>query len=210
MYLDSASLYLNERSESGELKFIGNQYLNLTYKQGGGLEETKAFLEEMIEIQNKAYEKKIEEEVFALKSANDKQELLARQNQEAEIKNLKLKSRNIIMSVIAVLTILIAFLIYRQRKFKFEKLSLQMQQRLLRSQMNPHFMSNTLYAIQNSVKKDQEGSINYLVKFSRLLRLILENSTKNFVLLESELESLKKYMDLQLVRFLDYLPLSLG
>ena len=76
-----------------------------------------------------------------------------------------------------------------------------MQQRLLRSQMNPHFTYNTLYAIQNHIKTDQDGAVKYLLKFSRLLRLILENSMQNYVALESELESLKKYMDLQLLRF---------
>ena len=76
-----------------------------------------------------------------------------------------------------------------------------MQQRLLRSQMNPHFTFNTLYAIQNQIKKDPEGAKDYMLKFSRLLRLILENSMQNYVQLEKEIDSLKKYMDLQLLRF---------
>ena len=76
-----------------------------------------------------------------------------------------------------------------------------MQQRLLRSQMNPHFTFNTLSAIQDHFKQDKEGASSYLVKFSRLLRLILENSTRNYVPLESELEAIEKFMDLQLIRF---------
>ena len=76
-----------------------------------------------------------------------------------------------------------------------------MQQRLLRSQMNPHFTFNTLYAIQNKVKDDQKIASDYLLKFSRLLRLILENSMQDYVLFENEIDSLKKYMDLQLFRF---------
>ena len=78
-----------------------------------------------------------------------------------------------------------------------------MQQRLLRSQMNPHFTFNTLYAIQNLIKKDPEKSNKYLLKFSRLLRLILDNSISNYVQIDKEIESLRKYMDLQLLRFPD-------
>jgi len=64
-----------------------------------------------------------------------------------------------------------------------------------------HFTFNTLYAIQNMIKINQQGAIDYLLKFSRLLRLILENSVHNYIPLEKELESLQKYIDLQLLRF---------
>jgi len=89
---------------------------------------------------------------------------------------------------------------YQRRKLRFEKQSLENQQRLLRSQMNPHFTFNTLYAIQTEMKKDQKGASDYLLKFSRLLRLILENSTQNYVQLEKELDALKKYIDLQSIK----------
>jgi LytS/YehU family sensor histidine kinase len=67
--------------------------------------------------------------------------------------------------------------------------------------MNPHFTFNTLASIQNQIKTDPKKASTYLIKFSRLLRLILENSTSNFILLEKEIDSLRKYMDLQLLRF---------
>lgn len=95
----------------------------------------------------------------------------------------------------------IGFLLYQRRKLKYEKASLQGQQRLLRSQMNPHFTFNTLAAIQSNMEKNPKEASNYLMKFSRLLRLILENSMQNYVQLEKELESLRKYLDLQLLRF---------
>ena len=208
-YLDSADNYLNENSESNEFVFVGQQKISLNYLKGGNIEDTRVFFNEMVNIQNKAYENKIAEELFALKSANAKQKLLSKQKQETEIKNLKLKTRNIVLSISALAITLFGFVLFRQRKYKFDKQSLQMQQRLLRSQMNPHFISNTLYAIQNTIKDNQERSVNYLVKFSRLLRLILENSLQNYVLLEKELESLKKYMDLQLLRFPDKFKYSI-
>ena len=202
-YLDSAAYHLNENSESNEFSFVGQQKISLNYLKGGSIQDTRDFFNEMVSIQNKAYTNKIEEEVFALKSSNAKQKLLSKQKQDTEINNLKLKSRNIVLSISAIAISLFGYFLFRYRKHKFKRQSLQMQQRLLRSQMNPHFISNTLYAIQNTIKNDQERSVNYLTKFSRLLRLILENSMQNYVLLEKELESLKKYMDLQLLRFPD-------
>ncbi|MEM7187478.1 MAG: histidine kinase, partial [Bacteroidota bacterium] len=135
----------------------------------------------------------------ALKKANENEKLLAQQKQDAEIRNLKLENRTIVIGISAGFLGVIGLLFYQRRKLKFERQQLQTQQRLLRSQMNPHFTFNTLYAIQNEIKKDQKGASDYLIKFSRLLRLILENSTENYVQLEKELEALRKYMDLQLV-----------
>ena len=84
---------------------------------------------------------------------------------------------------------------------RFEKQELQLHQRLLRTQMNPHFTFNTLYAIQTLIKKDPEKAITYQLKFSRLLRLVLENSTANFVQLDDELVAVEQYLELQLLRF---------
>lgn len=94
-----------------------------------------------------------------------------------------------------------AFFLLRIRKLKTQKQSVLMEQRLLRSQMNPHFMFNTLSAIKTQIKKDQNKGLEYLSKFSKHLRLVLENSLNNYVLLSKELEALKNYMDLELHRF---------
>jgi len=76
-----------------------------------------------------------------------------------------------------------------------------MQQRLFRAQMNPHFTSNILYSIQNLNKANTEKANSYLIKFSRLLRLILENSMQNYVAIDKEIDVLTKYLDLQQLRF---------
>jgi hypothetical protein len=157
------------------------------------LDEYKALVDDY----KKQHELNLNEKLTALTlSYKKEQEAIAKKNEE-EIKNLKLST---LIGVLGVL-ILIGYLFYRQRRFKFERESLQMQQRLLRSQMNPHFIFNTLSVIQNQVKENKDGAVNYLLKFSRLLRLILENSLNDYVQIENELESLRKYLDLQLIRF---------
>lgn len=72
----------------------------------------------------------------------------------------------------------------------------------LQSQMNPHFVSNALTAIQNLIltKKLDEAN-GYLTKFSRLLRMVLELSAKPFIPLEKELQVLKYNVELEQLRF---------
>ena len=200
-YIDSASLHIDTKSRFDLIRFLGELRLRLSYGKGTKIDEVIYDYYDLITLQNTIHKERIQEELSALKVADKNQENLKIQNKQNEIDKLRLKSGILILIVLISLLSLLGFLFFRNRKYKFEKQSLQMQQRLLRSQMSPHFTFNTLYAIQNKIKEDQEGSINYLVKFSRLLRLILENSMINYVQLEKEIESLRKYMDLQLLRF---------
>ncbi|RCR68032.1 histidine kinase [Larkinella punicea] len=86
-----------------------------------------------------------------------------------------------------------------------EKLQQQIsavQIKALRSQMNPHFFYNSLNAIRLFVlQNDSDNADKFLVKFSRLMRLILENSRQEWVTLASELEQLQLYLELEQLRF---------
>lgn len=81
-----------------------------------------------------------------------------------------------------------------------QKTALEMQ--ALRAQMNPHFIFNSLNSINNFIlANDRLQASAYLNKFSRLVRLILQNSQASFISLESELEALKLYLELEALRF---------
>ncbi len=72
----------------------------------------------------------------------------------------------------------------------------------LRLQMNPHFIFNSLNAIQNFViNSDAEKATEYLSKFARLMRMILENSKQQAILLKDEIEFLSLYLEIESVRF---------
>ncbi|WP_440069370.1 histidine kinase [Tenacibaculum discolor] len=72
----------------------------------------------------------------------------------------------------------------------------------LRSQMNPHFIFNSLGAIQDYVMKNEKYlASDYLVKFSRLIRMYLNHSRVNVILLKEELSSLEIYISLEQLRF---------
>ncbi|MDQ6608930.1 MAG: histidine kinase [Bacteroidota bacterium] len=78
----------------------------------------------------------------------------------------------------------------------------ELEMQALRSQMNPHFIFNSLNSINRFIlQNDKAQASGYLTKFSRLVRLILQNSQSALITLESELESLQLYLELEAVRF---------
>lgn len=71
----------------------------------------------------------------------------------------------------------------------------------LRSQMNPHFIFNCLNSIESYIIKNETiKASEYLNDFSRLIRLILQNSRSNYVTLKDELEALTLYMEMENLR----------
>jgi two-component sensor histidine kinase len=78
----------------------------------------------------------------------------------------------------------------------------EMEMKALRAQMNPHFIFNCLNSINRYiVKSDNATASLYLTRFSKLIRLILDNSNSKKVLLSNELEALKLYIEMERIRF---------
>jgi tetratricopeptide (TPR) repeat protein len=97
---------------------------------------------------------------------------------------------------------------HRQTELQHHVTELEMQ--ALRAQMNPHFIFNCLNSINRFILKNEtEAASNYLTKFSRLIRMALTHSKKNFISLEDELEMLKLYLDMERLRFKDAFEYSI-
>jgi len=94
---------------------------------------------------------------------------------------------------------------YRSRKIdkrEFNTALLGLQMNSLRSQMNPHFLFNSLNSVKNyMVNKGSDEAADYLTKFSLLIRKILENSRKKLLTLEEEVEMLDLYIEMENKRF---------
>ncbi len=85
-----------------------------------------------------------------------------------------------------------------ERKVEMSKIELK----ALRSQMNPHFVFNSLNAIQHYIfNAKSDEAIKYLNKFARLVRIILNNSEKPTVTVGEDLEALRLYLELEQMRF---------
>lgn len=98
--------------------------------------------------------------------------------------------------------IVFTYLRLRIAGLKKEKYNIELEQKLLRSQMNPHFIFNSLTAIQNYVLDKEVNNANrYLAKFAKLLRLILDSSRSNYIPLSQELQTIENYLFLQKIRY---------
>lgn len=83
----------------------------------------------------------------------------------------------------------------KQREVEFEKNLLELEQKAMRLQMNPHFIFNALNSIQSLIGTGKETEARYfLAKFSRLMRQILDNSRKTSITLEEEIRTLENYL----------------
>jgi ligand-binding sensor domain-containing protein len=89
-----------------------------------------------------------------------------------------------------------------QSKSALRQQMTELEAKALRAQMNPHFIFNSLNAIQELiVTKNFKEAYLYLSSFSKLLRMVLNNSEKNFIPLSSEIEMNKLYLSLESLRF---------
>lgn len=85
-----------------------------------------------------------------------------------------------------------------------------LEMKALRAQMNPHFIFNCLNSINRFIIiNDNDTASEYLTKFSRLIRLVLDNSRVEQISLERELETLLLYIEMEKIRFVDKLNYSI-
>ncbi len=78
----------------------------------------------------------------------------------------------------------------------------ELEAKAIRAQMNPHFIFNSLNAIQETIVTEKiDAAYDYLSRFSKLLRMVLDNSEKNFISLNNELETINLYLSLEALRF---------
>ncbi|HMX03030.1 MAG TPA: two-component regulator propeller domain-containing protein [Chitinophagales bacterium] len=102
-----------------------------------------------------------------------------------------------------------------QRKKQQERLELQSKVAELRHQalaasMNPHFIFNALNSIQHFINShNTEEATDYLGKFARLIRMMLDYGGRTFIPLKDELERLEYYLELEKVRFGEKLNYSI-
>jgi LytS/YehU family sensor histidine kinase len=102
---------------------------------------------------------------------------------------------------VLLLLLIGAYFLYRNYKHKqaisiFEKNELN--QKLLLTQMNPHFIFNSIDNIQSLIyNKQEKDAVNYLTKFSKLTRQILENSNESYVSFSEELAMIDNYLVIQ-------------
>jgi LytS/YehU family sensor histidine kinase len=89
-----------------------------------------------------------------------------------------------------------------KRENALQQRTAELEMQALRAQMNPHFIFNCLNAINHFILVNEVNTASdYLTKFSRVIRIVLDNSFKKNITLPEELESLRLYIELEQIRF---------
>jgi tetratricopeptide (TPR) repeat protein len=161
---------------------------------------------QIAELETKYQTERKNREISELQKNNEIHELtLAQQNQQ-------LRFNRVLIFVLVILLSLGGFLAFYIHKWNVSKhqnvrnqleiKNLKTEQRMLKSQMNPHFVFNSLNSIQSFIISNQtHQATKYLANFAKLIRGFLENSRSDSVLLDKEIEQLKLYTELEQLRF---------
>ena len=92
----------------------------------------------------------------------------------------------------------------RRKTAELKQQATDLEMQALRAQMNPHFIFNSLNSINRFILQNNKAQASeYLTKFSKLVRMILQNSQVSLISLESEIEALRLYLEMEALRF-DY------
>jgi len=202
-YLDSAINMNGIEENYFELEYATNQ-IRICYDSLGNYEKAyqysklhKVYYDSVYNIE---HEKKFTELEIEFETAKKEQEIkLYKKNEEL----LHKESKNRLILLISVssfflLLIVILFLFYNRNKLKNRIKQSNLENKLLRVQMNPHFIFNALSSIEHYIyKNDIKNSTLYIANFAKLMRLILESSRKNFINLNQEIEILNYYIEFQ-------------
>ena len=230
--LDTAKSYLQRalvNASAPDMKLSIYQGLLAIYKSVGAYEIALQIQDSISVLKTQLQGIEVQKAVFDIES---KYQLKEKQNQikslsneariaKLEAEQLDLKSRRLntwLWTGAALALVLILFLLGQYRNIRLqkeqaalkadlrskqnhlEKQALQVQ--LFRSQINPHFFFNTLYAIQSFVLSNKAlESSKYLSKFAALMRAVLELNDQEFISIEREIQVVKDYLNLEKLRF---------
>lgn len=160
--------------------------------------QTKDF-QEMLENQKELFETKKKEKEKELKLKDEQHKRLLAETAHNRIKYILL---GLIGVVIIVLLIIMQY--FKDSKHKNEQEKNILKNKILRNQMNPHFIFNVLTAIQNTLLDNEPlKTSSYIARFSRLIRQNFNFTHKETIGLDEELDALFNYIETQKMRFGD-------
>lgn len=174
------------------------------YKSNGKQKESMALYEDFFKNFDQLIKKDstlIDEKTFQVTEDRIKQ-----LEKEKQLKDELISKKNtfnyFLIGISALLLLLVGFIVKALYSIKTKNKEIALQS--LRREMNPHFIFNSLNSVNQFISQNKELEANkYLSSYSHLMRNMMENSNKDFISLSNETEQLKKYLDLEHLRFQD-------
>ncbi|WP_418510679.1 histidine kinase [Corallibacter sp.] len=216
------SIEVAEDKEDLVIQKDATRKLSEVYRDAGdynkALSTTKVYERLVDELYIKKEQEIIQAARFSRDLANKQNRIMSLENERqlAESKYQLTAERNkrqklVIYSLIGGLVLLLVTAYFMFKYIKQQRLANNLLAlKSLRSQMNPHFIFNALNSVNSFIATNDERTANkYLSDFSILMRTVLENSEKDFIPLEKEIELLELYTKLEHFRFQDKFDYSI-
>lgn len=177
------------------------EFLYQSYKSLGDYKNANRVLEKVMALKDSIFD----DEKFTTLAELEKKYNLQKSKKEAQIYRAQNEKQKILYAGTIIFFALIIILLVNlisNNKLKENQRILVLEQKVLRSQMNPHFIFNTLSSIQCLVldNKTSEAS-DYIADLSKLIRKVLQYSREEKITLKEEKELLQSYFNLQNRRF---------
>ena len=187
--------------ESAEMAEMNNQIRDSIENTGVSMK----ILRDLIYFENR--NEALRDSIRFISAQREKDKQIQKQQLQNEEQKLL---RNAIIFGLIGLIVMGAILFNRYRISRQQKenilqiTALETEQKLLRAQMNPHFINNSLNSIQSLILENEPIEAGeYLATFSRLTRAIMDQTNKKSIPLGKEIETLKMYLEMEMLRFSD-------
>ena len=174
------------------------------YKKAGNDKESLSLYKQFIQNFERLIEK--DSTLIDAKTFQVTEEKIKQLEKEKALKDALIEKKNsfnyFLMGVMALLLVLFFWIIKSLMSIKTKNKEIALQS--LRREMNPHFIFNSLNSVNQFISENKELEANkYLSSYSHLMRNTMENSNKDFVTLDNEIDQLTQYLELEHLRFAD-------
>ena len=201
--IDSIETFSKIDSEIQELnkntsKFLREAYIkNNEHKKA--LDITVKEIKYLEEYHKQVLEEKLNELSIAYES-KEKDKSIKSLKEISKEKDIVIQERTLFIIITITLIVLIigfGLLFFTNRKLKNKYRIINLEQRLLRLQLNPHFIFNSLSTISNLAENKSKKTTTYITRLSDLIELTLKNSREEFISLNDEIKFITNYLELQ-------------
>ncbi len=201
--LDTILISSQEDKNVRDLFLSATENLQMVYEREGNYQKATALLEKKIKIldsfNNKLLNQKLDELEVSFQTKQKEQEIktLTIEKERAQLVSQRRLFILIGSVLLFVVSLIMAYILFNNKRLKDKYKKVSLEQQLLRTQMTPHFLFNALNNVTVLHKKHPEKLSPFVMRLSKLLRLSLDNSRAEFVVLEQEIEALENYLAIQ-------------
>lgn len=209
---DSAIHYYTLAVKQGKQNtiYLYGLYHNLAYSYAkvDNYKSAYVYQSKYMSLKDSMFNQEKNKQIAEMEAKYQNEKILREKNelaQQNEIVALESKQKGYwIFGLIGALILIgvLSFVIYQQNRIKNQQQTAQLEQKLLRTQMNPHFMSNAMMSIQTFMfENNTQEATKYLGKFGRLTRQMLNASRSDYIPLNEEISFIHHYLDFQQLMF---------